>query len=66
MSYGGDNTAAIVGGVLGTVTLLAIIGMMIVVVILMRNCGWLYFTGMKNKYVFYNNYICEGSRAIHS
>ena len=33
---GGDNTAAIVGGVLGTVTVLAIMGMMIVVVILMR------------------------------
>ena len=57
MSSDGDNTAAIVGGVLGTstVTLLAIIGMMIVVVILMRNSGWLQFTGMKNKYVLYNS-----------
>ena len=57
MSSNGDNTAAIVGGVLGTVTLLAIIGMMIVVIILMKNCGWLHFTGMKNKYVLYNNYM---------
>ena len=56
MSSDGDNTAAIVGGVLGTVTLLAIMGMMIVVVILMRNCGWLHFTGMKNKYVL-NHYM---------
>ena len=54
MSSDGDNTAAIVGGVLGTVTLLAIMGMMIVVVILMRNRGWLHFTGM---YVLYNNCI---------
>ena len=61
MSSDGDNRAAVVGGVLGTVTLLAIMGMMIVVVILMRNCGWLHFTGMKNKYVLYNNYIV----AIH-
>ena len=59
MSSDEDNTAAIVGGVLGTstVTLLAIMGMMILVVILMKNCGWLHFTGMKNKYVLYNNYI---------
>ena len=54
VSSGGDNTVAIIVGVSGTVTLLAI---MVVVVILMKNHGCLHFTGMKNKYVLYNNYM---------
>ena len=51
MSSDGDNTAAIVGGVLGTVTVLAIMAVMIVVVLLVRNCGGSHLTEMKNKYV---------------
>ena len=64
---GGDNTAAIVGGVLGTVTVPAIMGMMIVVVIILRNHGALHFTGMR-KYVLYNM-LCtywRDPRALHS
>ena len=57
-----DNTAAIVGGVLGTVTVLAVVAMMIVV--LLRNRGGWHLTVMKNKYVkHYCNcccIICEG------
>ena len=51
MSSDGDNTAAIVGGVLGTVTVLAIVGMMIMVVLQVRNRGGSHFTGTKNKHV---------------
>ena len=51
MSSDGDNTAAIVGGVLGAVTVLAIMAVMIVVVLLLRNRGGSHLTGMKNKYV---------------
>ena len=51
VSSDGDNTAAIVGGVLGTVTVLAILGMMIMVVVQVRNRGRPHFTGTKNKYV---------------
>ena len=46
-----DNTVAIVGGVLGAVTVLAIMVVMIVVALLVRNHGGLVLTGMKNKYV---------------
>ena len=64
VSSDGDNTVVIVGGVLGTDTLLAV---MVVVVILMRNHGCLHFTGLKNKYVIYNNYIVlyNNSRGLH-
>ena len=51
MSSDGDNTAAIVGGGLGAVTVLAITAVMIVVVLLVRNRAGSHFTGMKNKYV---------------
>ena len=47
----GDYTAAIVGVVLGAVTVLAIMAVMIVVVLLVRNHGGWHLTEMKNKYV---------------
>ena len=46
----GDNTAAIVGGVLGTVTVLAIMGMIVMVFLQLKKHGALHFMGMK-KYV---------------
>ena len=58
----GDNTAAIVGGVLGTVTVLAIMAVIVLVVIVLKNHGTLHFTGMKK----YAVHICETSRALHS
>ena len=47
------NTAAIVGGVLGTVTVLAIMAVIVMVVLQLKNHGALHFTGMR-KYVSYN------------
>ena len=44
-----DNTAAIVGGVLGTVTVLAIMTVIVMVFLQLKNYGALRFTGM-NKY----------------
>ena len=51
MSSDGDNTAAIVGGVLGTVTVLAIVAVIVMVVLQLKNCRGLHFTERKNKYV---------------
>ena len=53
MSSDGDNTAALVGGVLGTVTVLMIMAcpVTIVVVVLVRNRGRCHLSGMKKKYV---------------
>ena len=51
VSSDGDNTAAIVGGVLGAVTVLVIMAVIIVIVLLVRNHGGSHLTGMKNKYV---------------
>ena len=51
VSSDGDNTAAIVGGVLGAVAVLTIMAGMIVVVLLLRNRAESHLTGMKNKYV---------------
>ena len=66
----GDNTAAIVGGVLGTVTVLAIMAVIVMVFLHLKNHGALCFTGMKKKYVLYNNnyvvHMHERSRAIQS
>ena len=54
----GDNTAAIVGGVLGTVTVLAIMAVIVMVFLHLKNHGALHFTGMKNKYVLTCVIIC--------
>ena len=62
----GDNTAAIVGGVLGTVTVLAIMAVIVMVFLQLKNHKALHFTGMKNKYVLYIVHIHERSRALHS
>ena len=43
----GDNTAAIVGGVLGTVTGLAIMAVIVMVFLQLKNHGALCFTEMK-------------------
>ena len=58
MSSDGDNTAALVGGVLGTVTVLAIMAVIVMVFLQLKNHGALHFTGMKKKYVFYNDMWC--------
>ena len=62
----GDNTAAIVGGVLGTVTVLAIMAVIVMVFLHLKNHGGLHFSEIKNKYVLYIVHIHERSRAIHS
>ena len=66
MSTDGDNTAAIVGGVLGTVTVLAIVAVIVMVFLQLKNHGGLDFTRMKNKYVLCNTYeVYERSRDLH-
>ena len=65
MSSDGDNTAAIVGGVLGTVTGLAIMAVIVMVFLKLKNCGGLYFPERKNKYVLCDTYEVY-ERALHS
>ena len=63
MSSDGDNTAAIVGGVLGTVTVLAIVAVIVLVVLQLKNCRGFHFTERKIKCVLCNTY--KSSRPLH-
>ena len=54
-TQGGDNTAATVGGVLGTALILSLT--VIVIVVLLKNCGGHSFSGMQRRYVIYKHYV---------
>ena len=57
-TQGGDNTAATVGGVLGTALILSLTVIVIVlVVVLLKNRGGHSFSGMQRRYVIYKHYV---------
>ena len=57
-TQGGDITAAVVGGALGTALILSLTVIVIVlVVVLLKNCGGHSFSGMQRRYIIYKHYV---------